>query len=102
MQSGRNSKEGYGAKRAILLMMMLDLSIYLFGSSLTELSETQSIRISPNGRMINPLKPVVTICTTCFKTKTLHYAHKVYLCVPYGSHNKQRLFPQTALTGWAL
>jgi hypothetical protein len=23
----------------------------------------------------------------------------VYLCVPYGSHNKQRLFPQTALTG---
>jgi hypothetical protein len=29
-------------------------------------------------------------------------AHTVYLCVPYGSHNKQRLFPQTALTGWAL
>jgi hypothetical protein len=26
----------------------------------------------------------------------------VYLCVPYGSHNKQRLFPQTVLTGWAL
>jgi hypothetical protein len=26
--------------------------------------------------------------------KTLHSAHKVYLCVPYGgSHNKQRLFP---------
>jgi hypothetical protein len=24
------------------------------------------------------------------------------VCVPYGSHNKQRLFPQTALTGWAL
>jgi hypothetical protein len=23
----------------------------------------------------------------------------VYLCVPYGSHNKQRLFPQTALIG---
>jgi hypothetical protein len=22
------------------------------------------------------------------------------VCVPYGSHNKQRLFPQTALTGW--
>jgi hypothetical protein len=29
-------------------------------------------------------------------------AHRVYLCVPYGSHNKQRLFPKTALTGWAL
>jgi hypothetical protein len=26
----------------------------------------------------------------------------LYLCVPYGSPNKQRLFPQTALTGWAL
>jgi hypothetical protein len=28
--------------------------------------------------------------------------YEQYLCVPYGSHNKQRLFPQTALTGWAL
>jgi hypothetical protein len=37
-----------------------------------------------------------------YHTKTLHSAHTVYLCVPYGSHNKQRLFPQTALTGWAL
>jgi hypothetical protein len=46
--------------------------------------------------------PVVTICTTCFNTLKLHSAHTVYLCVPYGSHNKQRLFPQTALTGWAL
>jgi hypothetical protein len=26
----------------------------------------------------------------------------LYLCVPYGSHNKQRLFPQTALTVWDL
>jgi hypothetical protein len=26
----------------------------------------------------------------------------VYPRVPYASHNKQRLFPQTALTGWAL
>jgi hypothetical protein len=32
----------------------------------------------------------------------LHSAHTVYLCVPYDSHNKQRLFPETALTGWAL
>jgi hypothetical protein len=23
----------------------------------------------------------------------LHSAHTVYLCVPFGSHNKQRLFP---------
>jgi hypothetical protein len=26
----------------------------------------------------------------------------LYLCVPYGSHSKHRLFPHTALTGWAL
>jgi hypothetical protein len=26
-------------------------------------------------------------------TKTMHSALRVYLCVPYGSHNKQRLFP---------
>jgi hypothetical protein len=25
-----------------------------------------------------------------------------YSCVPYGSHSKQRLFPHTALTRWAL
>jgi hypothetical protein len=48
-------------------------------------------------------------------TKTLNSAYRLYLCVPYGSvryglylyvpygsHSKQRLFPQTALTGWAL
>jgi hypothetical protein len=28
----------------------------------------------------------------------MHYL-EVYLCVPYGSHNKQLLFPKTALTG---
>jgi hypothetical protein len=34
--------------------------------------------------------------------RTPHSAHTVYLRVSYGSHNKQRLFPLTALTGWAL
>jgi hypothetical protein len=34
--------------------------------------------------------------------RTVHSAHTVYLCVPYGSHNKERLFPSTTLTGWAL
>jgi hypothetical protein len=29
-------------------------------------------------------------------------AHTVYLCVPYGSHSNQRLFPHTALTDLAL
>jgi hypothetical protein len=28
--------------------------------------------------------------------------YELFLCVPYGSHSKQRLFPYTALTGWAL
>jgi hypothetical protein len=45
---------------------------------------------------------VVTICTACFNIKSLHSAHTMYLCVPYGSHNKQQLFPQTVLTGWAM
>jgi hypothetical protein len=35
-------------------------------------------------------------------SKTLHSAHTVHLCVPSSSHSKHRLFPQTALTGWAL
>jgi hypothetical protein len=43
-----------------------------------------------------------TLCTTNFITRYLNLAHKAYLCVPYGSHNKQRLFPYTALTDWAL
>jgi hypothetical protein len=52
---------------------------------------------------INPLKPSgYYIYHPLYHTKTLHSADSVYLCVPYGSHNKQRLFPQTALTGWAL
>jgi hypothetical protein len=28
-----------------------------------------------------------------YHSKSLHSAHTVYLCVPYGYHNKQRLFP---------
>jgi hypothetical protein len=35
-------------------------------------------------------------------TKTLRSTDRVCLCVPYGSHNKQRFFPWTALTDWAL
>ena len=30
----------------------------------------------------------------------LRSAHTVYLCVLWGSENKQRLFPYTALTDW--
>jgi hypothetical protein len=51
----------------------------------------------------NPLKPSGHyMYHLLWHTKILHSAHRVYLCVSYGSHNKQRLFPQTALTGWAL
>jgi hypothetical protein len=32
------------------------------------------------------------------RTKTLHSAHRAYLCAFYGSRNKQRLSSQTALT----
>jgi hypothetical protein len=55
------------------------------------------------GDTLNPLKPSGYHTYHLLQhTKTLHSAHTVYLCVPYGSHNKQRLFPQTTLTGWAL
>jgi hypothetical protein len=53
--------------------------------------------------LINPVRPSDNYMYHLLKhTKTLRPAHTVYLCVPYGSHNKQPLFPQTALTGWAL
>jgi hypothetical protein len=51
---------------------------------------------------INRLGFVVEkLCVSC-KVKSLHSAYTVYLCVPYGSRSKQRLFPQTAFTGWGL
>jgi len=36
------------------------------------------------------------------RSEILRSAHTVYLCVLYGSQNKQRLFPYTILTGWFL
>jgi hypothetical protein len=44
----------------------------------------------------------LTVYTTGFKNEILRFTRTVYPSVPYGSHNEQRLFPQTALTGWAL
>ena len=35
-------------------------------------------------------------------SQILGSAHTVYLCVLYGSKNKQRLFPYTALIDWVL
>jgi hypothetical protein len=51
---------------------------------------------------INPLKPIVSVCTTFFKILNLCIRPTQCICAAYGCHNKQRLFPQTALTGWAL
>jgi hypothetical protein len=46
-------------------------------------------------------QPLFTVQATRYRTRGSAKA-KVYLWVPYGSHHKQRLFPQIALTGWAL
>jgi hypothetical protein len=53
-------------------------------------------------RQFEPLKPTSCVYYLLLQTKTLHSTNTVYPCVPYGSKNKQRLYPQTALTGWAL
>ena len=58
--------------------------------------------------VVNPLKSsghymyrtVVTICTASLTFTILRSAHTVYLCVLFGSQNKQRLFPYTTLTDW--
>jgi hypothetical protein len=57
----------------------------------------QTVTVSAN--RINRLGSVAEKqCVSC----EVWTAHRVYLCVPSCSHNKERLFPQTALTGWAL
>jgi hypothetical protein len=44
----------------------------------------------------NLVKPTgYYMCHMLQRTKTLNSAHRVYLCVLYGSHNKQRLFSET-------
>jgi len=48
--------------------------------------------------ILNLQNPVVTICTASLTFKILRSAHIVYLCVLYGSENKERLFPNTAIT----
>jgi hypothetical protein len=49
---------------------------------------------------INPLEPSgYYMYHLLYHTKTRHSAHTLDLHVPYESHNKQRLFPQTALAG---
>jgi hypothetical protein len=57
--------------------------------------------LSPN--IINRLGCVEeTYCVSCeVRTEYLNYV-EAYLCVPYGSHNEQRLFRRTELTRWSL
>jgi hypothetical protein len=51
---------------------------------------------------VNPLKPSGHYMYHRFNTPKLYILPTQCICVPYGSHNKQGLFPQTAITGWAL
>jgi hypothetical protein len=45
-------------------------------------------------QIVNHLKPSVSCMYHLLKrNKTLDFAYRVYLYVPHGSHNKQRLFP---------
>jgi len=45
-------------------------------------------------------RTVVTICTASLTFTIPRSVHTVYLCVLYGSKNKQPLFPYTTLTDW--
>jgi hypothetical protein len=57
----------------------------------------QTATVSPHS--INWLGSVSeTRCVSC-EVRTVH---TVYLCIPYGSHSKQRLFPHTSLTLYRL
>jgi len=52
---------------------------------------------------IDPLKPSGHCMYHQLEhTQILRSAHTVYLCVLYGSQNKQQLFPYTTLTDWFL
>jgi hypothetical protein len=42
---------------------------------------------------------MVTLCITRFNIENI-VAHKVHLNILYGSKNKEKLFPYTALTDW--
>jgi hypothetical protein len=51
----------------------------------------------------NPLKPnCYFMCHNVWHSTILHSAHTVYLCVLYGSQEKQRLISYAVLTVWFL
>jgi len=54
------------------------------------------------GSGINPLKPSGHYIYHQFNIHKLYVLPTQHLCVLYGSQNKQRLFPYTALTDWFL
>jgi hypothetical protein len=55
----------------------------------SEVSLSVILYVNPSNHSDTYTHPMI------YHTKTLHSAHTAYLCVSYGSHNKQRLFPQT-------
>jgi hypothetical protein len=66
------------------------------------------VKIQPAGAELSHedgqdhLKLIVAFRTIRKRLKLAHTALTVYLCVLYGSENKQRLFHYTALTDWFL
>jgi len=52
--------------------------------------------------ILNRSKPSVHYMYRQLNIQNSTSAHTVYLCVLYGSENKERLFPNTAITDWFL
>jgi hypothetical protein len=58
---------------------------------------------NPSFSFVNTLEPSsYYMYHLLYHTKTRHSAYTLHLRVPYESHYKQRLFPQTALAGLSL
>jgi hypothetical protein len=66
--------------------------------------------VTPRPKCFSPVfvRKLYEVVLAGFYTQAVRYfiilrsAHVLYFSVPYGSVSKQRMFPQTALTGWAL
>jgi len=78
---------------------LLNFTVRLFNGSYVSVVGI----LQPSGHYI--YRTVVTICTaqwSIYLPPGLSSAHTVYLCVLFGSQNKQRLFPYTTLSDWLL
>jgi ppGpp synthetase/RelA/SpoT-type nucleotidyltranferase len=68
------------------------MSIWQYASIYNAI-ETHCV-LKASSAYINRIKPSgYCVYHLLYRIKILHSAHTVYLCVSYGSHNKQRLFP---------